>query len=192
MEVRLEPMGVVMGITAYLSKISHYISALEAVQYEKHELLSNQFISLAAESMARQLTMDLCRIFDREKTMGFTNCCVETLEKVCLDCNSLFPNGESDELISEMKALREEFESAIKRETRNKKLAHSDYQELWSFHFVEIEFEKEKQLYLHTVDVLKKVIRRFEWDENIFCIHLEEGNSINYVDELNKLSHKKD
>ena len=120
--------------------------------------------------------------------MGFTNCCVETLETECLGCNSLFPEGESDELISQMKALRKEFESVIKRETRNKKLAHGDLQELLSLHPVEIEFEKEKQLYLHTVDIIKKVIQRFKLDEDAFCIPFEEANSIDYVAELNKLS----
>ena len=59
LEGRTNILCVVMGITVYLSKISHYFSALEAVQYEKHELLSNQFISLAAESMERQLTISV-------------------------------------------------------------------------------------------------------------------------------------
>lgn len=188
MKEKINPIGVIMGIITYLSTISQYISALEALQYQKSELLSNHFLELASLAMERQLTMDLCRIFDRMKTTGHINCCIETLEEACLSYPTIFPEGPKDASICKMVALREEFESVIKRETRNKKLAHGDLQELLSLHSVEIEFEKERQLYLHTVDIIKNVIQRFKLDEEAFCIPFEEANSIDYVAELNKLS----
>jgi len=184
------PCELIMGITCYLAFISQYISAIETLQYDRPELLSNAYIELANQAIERQLTMDICKIYDRENYRDNINCSMEALRGACLACPESFPKEEKDELICEISSLYVRFEEIISRNTRNKKLAHGDLEELFSINAVYIEFEKEKELFLRTVETLEKVAHRLhmkDWKISDFL----KGPDINkdYLGALDKLYH---
>lgn len=187
---KITPYMLIMGITCYLDFISQYISAIETLQYDRPELLSNAYIELANQAMERQLTMDICKIYDRENYRDNINCSMAALRGACLACPEFFPKGEKDELICEISSLYVRFEEIISRNTRNKKLAHGDLEELLSINAVYIEFEKEKELFLRTVETLEKVAHRLhmeDWQISDFL----KGPEINkdYLGALDKLYH---
>lgn len=102
-----------------------YTAALKAYGLVFGDDQENRFLSLAHESLWRQLMSEISKIYDRASTCGKENCSIERLEKACEE--SQFLSSERQEEFTEnMGDMRKRYEMLFPRELRNKKLAHYD------------------------------------------------------------------
>lgn len=112
-------------ISSLFSVSLGYTAALKAYGLVFGDDQENRFLSLAHESLCRQLMSELSKIYDRASTCGKENCSIERLEKACEE--SLFLSSESrDKFTKSMEGMRKRYETLFSRDLRNKKLAHYD------------------------------------------------------------------
>lgn len=103
-----------------------YAAALKAYgNVYKDDGAQNAYIDVAQEALWRQLMSELSKIYDRKSTCGSDNCSIRQLRQCCLN-HATAMHGKSSELIAQLDALCERYESLFSRELRNKKLAHYD------------------------------------------------------------------
>lgn len=102
-----------------------YTAALKAYGLVFGDDQENRFLSLAHESLWRQLMSELSKIYDRALTCGKENCSIERLEKACEE-SPFLSSERRDEFTKNMENMRKRYEMLFPRELRNKKLAHYD------------------------------------------------------------------
>lgn len=119
------------------------------------------FLDLSAETMQRQLVLELTRIFDKDMSCGNKNCSLMMLKASCISNQKYFPNGEKDEYVLKIDKLCKTFKTIIPKEIRNKQIAHLDLQTLYSGKPSFVIFSDLYELVEETQSVLESICERF-------------------------------
>lgn len=148
----------------------------------------NGFLQISEESLSRQLTMNIAKLFDNASTCGKSNCSIRYLRELCINRKDIFTNGPDDVTIKKIDEVISRFEEVISREIRNKKLAHFDLDELYLLRQTCISF-------VDIVDIVNRlVIIVEELDNRLKYLSIKYPPIKQYAEyfkmELNKLQHK--
>ena len=182
---RIETMPFVLfGISNILQQILMETGALKA--YSNLCLdTENGFLQIAEESISRQLTMNIAKLFDNASTCGKANCSIQQLRELCISYGDEFAKGNEDRTIIKIDEVVHLFEVIISKEVRNKKLAHFDLNELFAFKQVQIEFEDIQKLVNKLVIIIEELGERLSRTQ-ITYLPIEEYSKF-YKKELVKL-----
>ena len=94
-----------------------------------------EILKKSMKAIEQQTLSTISKIFDPEKTCGHTNCSIKTLRNLCSEQNV------STSILEQMDKLVEKYQSVISKETRDKRLAHMDYESMQEETVYTIEFE---------------------------------------------------
>lgn len=108
-------------------------------------------LEISRTAIEQQTLSIISKIFDSEKTCGYTNCSIETLRKLCAEQNV------STNILKQMDELIEKYQSVVSKETRNKRLAHMDYDSMKAGTAYYIGFESLVELIEGLCDLLSAV-----------------------------------
>lgn len=134
-----------------------YAAALKAYgNVYKDDGAQNAYIDVAQEALWRQLMSEMSKIYDRESTFGSDNCSIRQLSRCCLN-HATAMHGKSSELVAQLDALCERYESLFSRELRNKKLAHYDLKAVFSQEPPPVVFDDVEQFINDTAHTLQQV-----------------------------------
>lgn len=179
-----KPQAVWLAIANLSTNIMKQTGALIACN-ECCNIEENEFIKIAYDAISRQLLMDIAKFFDRATTCGNENCSIPMLRELCLSYKDVFTGSEIDSLIKEIDQLVLKFEDTISKQVRNKKLAHFDLEELFSFNDVQISFTSVESLVVKLGEVISKI------GIHLLLIKVEfpsiEEYAVAYKNEVNKL-----
>ena len=154
---RIEMISLVWyGISNILQQILMETGALKAYSTLCLDT-ENRFLQIAEESISRQLTMNIAKVFDNASTCGKINCSIQQLRELCISYEDEFSNGNEDRTIIKIDEVLHLFEVIISKEVRNKKLAHFDLNELFSFKQIQIEFEDIQKLVNKLVIIIEEL-----------------------------------
>lgn len=152
-----EPHIIWMAIITLFQFAQKYAAALKAyANVYKDDGAQNAYIDVAQEALWRQLMSELSKIYDRESTCGSDNCSIRQLRQCCLN-HATAMHGKSSELIAQLDALCERYESLFSRELRNKKLAHYDLKAVFSQEPPPIPFDDVEQFINETAHTLQQI-----------------------------------
>lgn len=152
-----EPHIVWYGIVSLFQFAQKYAAALRAygeVYGDKES--GNVYIDLSQEVIWRQLLSEISKIYDKKSTCDFDNCSIRQLRQCCLN-HATAMHGKSSELIAQLDALCERYESLFSRELRNKKLAHYDLIAVFSQEPPPIPFDDVEQFINETAHTLQQI-----------------------------------
>lgn len=110
-------------------------------------------LEISRKAIEQQTLSIISKIFDSEKTCGYTNCSIEMLRKLCSEQNV------STDILEQMDKLVEKYQSVISKETRNKRLAHMDYESMKEGITYYIGFESLEDLIEGLCDLISAVSR---------------------------------
>lgn len=128
------------GIAAFTDEVIRKAATLKA--YNEHfGRTENVFLTLSHDSIFVQLLLDISKLFDKASFWGNNNCSFLKLREYCISNSNYFPDAENDCLIIAIDNLQNEYEELFSKHMRNKKLAHIDLEELFSFNEVYIRFD---------------------------------------------------
>ena len=148
----------------------------------------NGFLQISEESISRQLTMNIAKLFDNASTCGNTNCSIRFLRELCINRKDVFVNGADDITICKIDDSINRFEEVISREIRNKKLAHFDFDELYLFRQTYISFDDIIEIVNGVIVIVEELGNRLEF------LSVEYPPITKYAEyfkkELIKLQHK--
>ena len=149
---------IILGALIILFQFAQkYAAALEAYgNVYKDDGAQNAYIDVAQEALWRQLMSELSKIYDRESTCGSDNCSIRQLRQCCLN-HATAMHGKSSELIAQLDALCERYESLFSRELRNKKLAHYDLKAVFLQEPPPIAFDDVEQFINDTAHTLQQI-----------------------------------
>lgn len=152
-----EPHIIWMAIITLFRFAQKYVAALKAYgNVYKDDGAQNAYIDVAQEALWRQLMSELSKIYDRKSTCGSDNCSIRQLRQCCLN-HATAMHGKSSELIAQLDALCERYESLFSRELRNKKLAHYDLKAVFSQEPPPIPFDDVEQFINETAHTLQQI-----------------------------------
>lgn len=152
-----EPHIIWVAIITLFRFAQKYAAALKAYgNVHKDDGAQNAYIDVAQEALWRQLMSELSKIYDRESTCGSDNCSIRQLRQCCLN-HATSMHGKSSELIAQLDALCERYESLFSRELRNKKLAHYDLKAVFSQEPPPIAFDDVEQFINDTAHTLQQI-----------------------------------
>ena len=152
-----EPHIIWMAIISMFQFAQNYTAALKAYgNVYKDNNTQNAYIDIAQEALWRQLMSEISKIYDRKSTCGSDNCSIQQLRHCCLN-HAPALHGKSSELIAQLDALCERYESLFPRELRNKKLAHYDLAAVFSQEPSPIAFGEVEQFINETAHTLQRV-----------------------------------
>lgn len=140
------------------------VAALKVFQRrmeEKQESLP-AILEISMKAIEQQTLSIISKLFDSEKTCGYTNCSIETLRKLCSEQNV------SRDILEKMDKLVEKYQSTISKETRNKRLAHMDYESMIEGITYYIDFESLGDLIESLCDFISAVSREVMMGEITF------------------------
>ena len=127
------------AIISFVDEIRKSIAAINAYGIIECKLVpvppeQVELWELNIESVWRRLISDLSKLFDRAETCGKSNCSLQQLKEFCLrpENRALFPEQETDPLITAIGSLYQQYEDVISRSTRNEQVAHHDLKALRS------------------------------------------------------------
>lgn len=136
-----------------------HMAALNVIN-EKINIGENQFFTILSETTSQCLLMELSNIYDSASFKTDSNCSIKKLKEVCLNDLKHFPNGQNDDIISEIDNLCNMFEEVVSKHLRNKKLAHYDLKEMFSGKQSCLSASKVQELTEKTAQLLAKVSNR--------------------------------
>ena len=119
-----------LALTAFTYEAQKYVAVLSTI--EKYALFfrnadtQSPFMEICEQATEQQLLTLLSRMFDKAKTHNKTNCTFRTLQEECRKKNI------SQSVLCAIDEICNEYEQIISRDVRNKKLAHIDYETLFS------------------------------------------------------------
>ena len=123
------------GLITLIENSIHELEALEALKEVYPQRIKNSskedWYSIAHAALWSSLMLDVSSLLDRAKYRQDRNCCFLELKEVLIKYN-----GESkryQQVIDEVDRLLENFGSIIPDTLRNKVLAHSDLEQLFSW-----------------------------------------------------------
>lgn len=152
-----EPHIIWVAIITLFQFAQKYAAALKAYgNVYKDDGAQNAYIDVAQEALWRQLMSEMSKIYDRESTCGSDNCSIRQLRQCCLN-HATAMHGKSSELIAQLDALCERYESLFSRELRNKKLAHYDLKAVFSQEPPPIAFDDVEQFINDTAHTLQQI-----------------------------------
>lgn len=144
------------GLCSIADRLLQEAGALKAcIEYPSEK--SNIFLQISEESLSRQLLLNIAKLFDSAETCGHPNCSILQFRNYFL---STFPNNTNDSahrILTSLEKLQQTFEVTISRIVRNRKLAHFDLKDLFSFSVVEISFHDLEILILDLISTLSAI-----------------------------------
>lgn len=136
-----EPQIVWYGVTSLFQFAQKYAASLRAYgnvcgDDDPH----NVYLQNSHEAIWRQLLSEISKIYDADKTLGYSNCSMKKLKVSCVADSKIFPAGNEDELIKCIDGLYARYEELLSKNLRNKKLAHYDLESAFSMEAPTIPF----------------------------------------------------
>lgn len=154
---RSEEEEIWFNLNVFLGEIRDCISAIKAIRRyidKYHELgTDNIFLKLSEEGVEWKLFLETAKLFDEAKNGKYKNCSIKMLGKVLKDFDA-------DEINEKINKLCDKFENTISRDTRNKKIAHHDLEDLRSMKPNFIQPEEIEELIEETTELFSQIGRR--------------------------------
>ena len=151
-----EPHIVWTAIVSLFHFAQNYTAALRAYAEVYRDKETNAYIDISQEAIWRQLLSEISKIYDKEATCGEDNCSLRRLYFSCLH-HRRFPNAENDTTLKQIDELYARYASLLPLKLRNKKIAHYDLEDMFTYNQVSISLDDVEQFINDTADILSQI-----------------------------------